>query len=231
MSGHIGSHGRTKRALDVAVSAIALATLSPVMAAVAAWVRLRSPGPVIYRGIRVGWKGRSFAIFKFRTMVLNAEAVGPITTKAGDPRIVPGGRFIRTWKLDELPQFINVLRGDMTLVGPRPEMPEAVAHYSDELLQILTARPGLVDFGTLWNHDQAKRLQDSADPYADYMRFIFPAKTRLSLEYVRRQSPWTDLSIALATIGDVLFGIDPTWCIPRDALASATAEVPCESSS
>lgn len=220
-----------KRSFDIVASSTILLVLSPVLATVAAWVKAQDGGRALYRGARVGYRGKEFQIFKFRTMVENAEKVGSVTSTADDPRILPGGHFVRRWKLDELPQFLNILRGDMTFIGPRPEMPKAAAHYTADMRELLNVRPGLVDYGILWNRDQGERLRGSADPYADYMKYCFPVKARLSREYARSQSLTVDIKIAAATLGSVVLGIDPTWCIPKDMLNRVIEEAACESSS
>lgn len=138
-----------KRVLDAAFAAIGLTVLAPILAALAIAVRLSSPGPLCYRGVRVGMLGKLFRIVKFRTMVANAEALGGSCTSAEDPRITPVGRWLRKYKLDELPQLFNVLKGDMSLVGPRPEVQEYTNLFNEEERQILSVRS--------WNY----RLGDS----------------------------------------------------------------------
>jgi len=190
-----------KRLLDVGLSLLGLILLSPLLGAVALWIKLDSPGPVFYRGVRVGRFGRPFRIYKFRTMVANAELLGPPSTAADDPRITRVGRILRRFNLDELPQFINVLKGDMSIVGPRPEVPEVIALLPAEEKQlILSVRPGITDLATIWIRNEGERLRGSADPHRKYLEEIWPEKRRLQLEYIRNQSLWTDLKIIVLTL-------------------------------
>jgi len=189
-----------KRSFDVLAAGAALVCLSPVLLAVAFAIRLGSPGPIFYRGRRVGQGGRPFGMWKFRTMVVNADVIGGPSTSDTDPRLTRIGVFLRKRKLDELPQLYNVLLGDMSLVGPRPEVPQYVDMYSEEERQILTVRPGITDFATLWNSDEGALLADSQDPERTYLEEIRPTKMRLQLEYVRRRSFATDLGILYETL-------------------------------
>jgi lipopolysaccharide/colanic/teichoic acid biosynthesis glycosyltransferase len=187
-----------KRALDVAVAAAGLIVLSPIMLAVAAAITTGSPGPVFYRGRRVGRGGVPFDMYKFRTMVVDADR-GASSSGSDDPRITPVGRLLRRWKLDELPQLINVVTGDMSLVGPRPQVQWAVDRYSPEERLVLTVRPGITDFASLRFHNEGEILKGSTDPDRDYMEKIHPEKMRLSLEYVRNQSLRTDVVVLART--------------------------------
>lgn len=190
-----------KRVVDSLISLAALTVLLPVLAIVAVAIRLESPGPVFYRGLRIGRRGKPFRMFKFRTMVANADRMGPPSTAADDPRITRVGRLLRRLNLDELPQFINVLLGQMSIVGPRPEVAEVVALYPEHERQaVLSVRPGITDWATLWIRDEGKRLEGSADPHRTYLEEIWPEKRRLQLEYVRRQSLATDLKIIGLTL-------------------------------
>ena len=189
-----------KRLIDFVLSSIALLTLAPVLLLVALWIKLNSPGPVFYRGTRVGRLGKGFRIYKFRTMVANAENLGGPSTPADDPRITRVGRFLRRFNLDELPQFINVLKGEMSIVGPRPEVPQYVELFTEEEKAILTVRPGITDWATLWVRNEGEILAGSDDPERAYMEKIWPEKHRLELEYVRNQSVWHDFAIMLKTL-------------------------------
>lgn len=189
-----------KRSLDVVLSLLALGILAPILGFVALLIMLDSAGPVFYKGIRIGRYGKPFQIYKFRTMVANARTMGPSSTAADDARITSVGRYIRRYNLDELPQFINVLKGEMSIVGPRPQVPWAVALYTEEEKRILTVRPGITDWATIWVGDEGELLRGSTDPDRDYMEKIWPAKRRLQLEYVRNQSVWTDFKIMLKTL-------------------------------
>jgi lipopolysaccharide/colanic/teichoic acid biosynthesis glycosyltransferase len=194
-----------KRLFDFVLSLVGLLILSPLFAVVALLIKLDSPGPVFYRGLRIGRFGTPFRMYKFRTMVVNAERSGSSSTPADDPRITRAGRFIRRFNLDELPQFINVLKGDMSIVGPRPQVPWAVELYTEEEKAILGVRPGITDWATIWIRDEGELLRGSVDPDKDYMEKIWPEKRRLQLEYVRNHSLWVDFQIMLKTIKTHLF--------------------------
>ena len=143
-------------------------------------------------------------MYKFRTMVVNADKIGGPSTPADDPRITRIGRWLRRFNLDELPQFLNVLKGEMSIVGPRPEVPQYVAMFTEEERLILTVRPGITDWATLWIRDEGKILAGSNDPEKTYMEKIWPEKHRLALQYIRKHSLWVDLEIMLKTL-KVLF--------------------------
>jgi lipopolysaccharide/colanic/teichoic acid biosynthesis glycosyltransferase len=189
-----------KRLFDFTVSAIALVLLSPILLMIAIFVSITSPGPVLYSGKRVGLRGRIFEMHKFRTMVVDAEKLGGSCTYEGDPRVTRTGSRLRKFKLDELPQFFNVLVGDMSLVGPRPEVQEYVQMFTLEERAILSVRPGITDWASIWDRDEAKALAGSPDPERTYREVIRPEKIRLQLEYVRRRSFLTDLTILLETL-------------------------------
>ena len=170
-----------------------------------AWsIKREDHGPVFYRGERVGLHGKPFRIFKFRTMVVDAEKLGASSTSDDDVRITKIGRFLRRYKLDELPQLINVLIGDMSLVGPRPEVKKFTDLYTDEEKMILTIRPGITDWASIWNPDEGAILAGSTDPDRDYLEKIRPEKIRLQLKYVRERSFWTDLRIIILTLKTIL---------------------------
>lgn len=193
-----------KRVVDSVIGAFGFALLSPILVALAIAVRLTSPGPVLYRGVRVGLHGKLFRILKFRTMVDNAERLGGSCTANDDPRITSLGRWLRKYKLDELPQLINVLCGDMSFVGPRPEVPQYVDLYTTEEKLILSVRPGITDWATLWDSDEGALLAGSSDPERTYLEQIRPEKLRLQLQYVRTRSLWIDIKILFATV-DLMF--------------------------
>jgi lipopolysaccharide/colanic/teichoic acid biosynthesis glycosyltransferase len=192
-----------KRGFDLALTAGGLVVLSPVLLAVALLVAGTSGRPVLFRQTRVGRGFRPFRIIKFRTMVRDAERLGGPLSVGADPRITPVGRLLRRFKLDELPQLFNVLAGDMSLVGPRPEVPEYVERFRAEYEEILAVRPGLTDLASLKYRDESALLASAADPRAEYVRVILPDKIRLGREYVRRASVLLDLSIILRTLGAV----------------------------
>jgi lipopolysaccharide/colanic/teichoic acid biosynthesis glycosyltransferase len=189
-----------KRTMDFCVSAAGLLLLSPVLFFISWRIRNQDGGPVFYRGARVGFHGKPFRIYKFRTMVVNAEKIGGPSTADDDPRITGIGKFLRKNKLDELPQLINVLKGEMSIVGPRPEVKHYVDMFSEEEKAILTVRPGITDWASIWNSDEGAVLAGSADAEKAYMEKIRPEKIRLQLKYVRERSLWVDVKIIFETI-------------------------------
>jgi lipopolysaccharide/colanic/teichoic acid biosynthesis glycosyltransferase len=201
-----------KRLFDIVCSALGLLLFSPLLVVVAAWVKLDSPGPVFYRGQRAGRGNKPFGIFKFRSMVMNAERIGGSSTSGHDPRITTSGRFIRRYKIDELSQLLNVLVGDMSIVGPRPEILAYTSRYSGELLEILSVRPGITDWASIWNADEGGVLAGASDPDRAYEILIQPTKLRLQLEYVRCHSLWIDLKIIFYTLRRIF---DSTF-LPRE---------------
>jgi len=190
----------SKRLFDVVVSVVALIVVSPILAAAAVAIKLGSKGPVFFRQARIGLNGRPFQMYKFRTMVVGADRMGPSSTAADDPRITPIGRTLRRLSFDELPQFINVLKGDMSVVGPRPQVPWAVERYTPDERVILSVRPGITDWASLWVGDEGERLRGSTDPDRDYLEKIWPEKRRLQLEYIHSRSLAVDTVIVMKTI-------------------------------
>ncbi|HEX7003923.1 MAG TPA: sugar transferase [Trueperaceae bacterium] len=210
----------SKRILDLAIALPALLLLAPLLLLVALLVRLDSPGPALFRQERVGKGGRTFSILKFRTM--RHETDGRSTrqiTPASDPRITRLGALLRKWKLDELPQLINVLRGEMSLVGPRPEVPRYVALYDEEQRRVLEVRPGLTDPASLEFRDENELLAASNDPEALYLERLMPRKLELNRRYIEERSLLLDLRIIAATAAKVLFPrSDVTLLLgPRDS--------------
>ena len=193
-----------KRTFDFLSSLIGLIVISPILVTISILIKKEDRGPVFYRGARVGRFGKLFRIFKFRTMVVNAEKMGGPSTADDDLRITKMGRFIRKFKLDELPQLINVLKGEMSIVGPRPEVQMYVDMFSEEEKTILTVRPGITDWASIWNPDEGAILAGSPDPEKTYMEKIRPEKIRLQLKYVREQSLLVDMKIILKTLETVL---------------------------
>lgn len=191
-----------KRAMDLAVAAAGVALLWPVLLAIAAAIRLEDGGTVFFRQIRVGERGVPFRIWKFRTMT--ASVGGRPITAEGDARITRVGGWLRRFRLDELPQLFNVLAGEMSLVGPRPELPRFVENYSPEERPVLDFRPGITDPASLRFRDEGAILAAAADPVQTYVERILPEKLRLSLAYARRATPMTDLRVLLATAGAML---------------------------
>lgn len=205
-----------KRLFDIVVSCTGLLLVSPFFLLAAFAIKLNSPGPAFYRGLRVGRFGKPFRIFKLRTMVVDAARSGASSTPEDDPRITSMGRFLRRYKLDELPQLINVFLGEMSLVGPRPQVQWAVELYNDDEKQLLTVRPGITDYASIEFSDESRILRGSANPDRDYLEKIAPEKISLSLEYVRNRSLWIDLKIILATLWSILGGNPETILeIPR----------------
>jgi|KBSSwiStaDraftv2_1062776.scaffolds.fasta_scaffold41807_3 lipopolysaccharide/colanic/teichoic acid biosynthesis glycosyltransferase len=186
-----------RRSLDVVASASGLLLLSPVFAVLAAAVKLSSSGPIFHRAKRVGRDGRHFTMYKFRSMRLG-EGGSPLT-RADDPRITGTGRLLRRTKLDELPQLINVLKGDMSLVGPRPESPRYVALYDDEQRRILSARPGITSPASLLYGPREEQMAGH-DWEQVYVETIMPAKLRVDLDYIDRRSVASDWGVILSTI-------------------------------
>lgn len=193
-----------KRTVDLAGGLVGLALLWPVLLAIAAFIKLGSPGAVFYRGVRIGLHGRPFRIFKFRTMVVDAEKRGGSSTSDDDPRITRIGRLLRKYKLDELPQLLNVVHGEMSLVGPRPEVQHYVDMYTEEEKAILSVKPGITDWATLWNPDEGAVLAGSPDPERTYLEKIRPQKLHWQLEYVRRRSFMVDARILTQTVATIV---------------------------
>ena len=188
-----------KRTLDIALAFTSLLFLSPLFLLVGILIKLDSRGPIFYRSVRVGRNGKQFRMFKFRTMVADAESTGVTSTAVDDPRITRVGRYVRRFNLDELLQFINVLMGHMSIVGPRPQVLWAVERYTEEERQILAVRPGITDWATLWIQDEGELLRDSRDPDKDYLEKIWPVKRDLQLKYVRERSIRADIKIMFLT--------------------------------
>jgi lipopolysaccharide/colanic/teichoic acid biosynthesis glycosyltransferase len=189
-----------KRVLDIAVSLSALLLLVPVLVVIAALVKLSSPGPVFYRQQRVSRGGRLFQLFKFRTMVVGADRLAPNVSATGDPRVTRVGSFLRRSYLDELPQLVNVLRGDMSLVGPRPETPEFVAFYTPDERRVLTVRPGLAGPSTLAFMDEADLLARAPDPVSFYVTTVLHDRVRADLAYLEQQSIGYDLRLLASQV-------------------------------
>ena len=192
-----------KRAFDLAASGIGLLLLSPLLLALAVWIRLDSPGPVFFRQERIGLRGRPFRIYKFRSM--RVDHSGPQITVGADDRITRSGHIIRAYKLDELPQLLNVFLGDMSLVGPRPEVPRYVALYpADVRAEVLSVRPGITDLASVQYRSESTLLAQSANPERTYVDTILPAKLALCRQYVRERSLGLDLKIIGMTLGILL---------------------------
>jgi len=194
-----------KRLFDIVFSFLGLVIVLPLLGGIAFLIKLDSGGPVFYRGMRVGKGGREFRIFKFRTMVKDAEKMGGPSSSADDPRLTKFGKFLRKHNLDELPQLIDVLRGKMSFVGPRPEVPQEVETYDPEVKKIiLSVRPGMTDLATLENIHEGEILRGSQDPHQAYREIIKPKKLKLATEYVKKRSFWLDIKIILKTLKSAL---------------------------
>lgn len=195
-----------KRLFDFLLALLGLILLSPVVLAIALLIKFHDWGPVFYRGERVGRGGAIFRIYKFRSMIVGADKTGIASTTKEDPRITPIGRFLRKTKLDELPQLINVFLGQMSIVGPRPEVKKFTDLYTEKEGVLLELRPGITDYASLWDINEAEVLAGSSDPDKDYLEKIRPEKVRLQLKYYRERSLWTDIKIILLTLRKMLMG-------------------------
>jgi lipopolysaccharide/colanic/teichoic acid biosynthesis glycosyltransferase len=189
-----------KRLFDIFVSFTGLLLLLPLFFIIGLVVRLGSPGSVFYRQQRVGKKGQLFRIFKFRTMQSNSDSKGLLTVGGRDPRITRSGYFLRKYKLDELPQLLNVLIGDMSFVGPRPEVKKYVDLYTPQELQVLNVRPGITDYASLEYFSENELLATSDDPETTYIQEIMPAKLKLNARYIEEAGLLTDVKIMGRTI-------------------------------
>jgi lipopolysaccharide/colanic/teichoic acid biosynthesis glycosyltransferase len=194
-----------KRIFDIFFSIFILLVFSPFLIIISLIIKLHDGGPVFYMAPRVGFKGRHFRMFKFRTMKVNADKLGPSSTTKSDIRITPVGKFLRNFKLDEIPQFINVFIGEMSIVGPRPDVKSFTDLFTDEEKAILTVKPGITDWASIWNSDEGKILEGAEDPDKTYMELIWPEKKRLQLKYVNHHSFLIDLKILFLTLHAVLF--------------------------
>lgn len=212
-----------RRLFDFTVAALALLGLAPLLAVIALAVRAASPGPALHRARRVGMGGRPFTLYKFRSMVAGAATPGPGITREGDPRITPLGHWLRRLKLDELPQLLNVLRGEMSLVGPRPEDPRYVALYTPEQRRVLSARPGITSPASLrYRHEQS--LLSGEDWEEHYRSVVMPHKLSIELDYLSRRTWASDLLIIAQTVL-ALFQDSPAP-LPRPPASTAGATKP-----
>jgi lipopolysaccharide/colanic/teichoic acid biosynthesis glycosyltransferase len=189
-----------KRAFDIVVSLLGLVVFSPLLLMVALAIKLDSPGPILFRQERIGRQFHPFFIFKFRTMVHDPSGRGRLITASDDPRITRAGRLLRKTKIDELPQLINVLKGEMSLVGPRPEVRQYVELFRQDYEEILKMRPGITDLASLKYRDEAAVLGQSENPEEEYLRHILPDKVRLAKEYLKRSSFFFDMVLILRTL-------------------------------
>lgn len=195
----------TKRIFDLIFSVLGIIIFSPLFLTMAILIKLDSRSPVFYRGARIGRNGKLFRIYKFRTMVTDAEKCAVSSTPENDPRLTKIGKFIRKYKVDELPQLFNIFKGEMSFVGPRPQVEWAVKTYNEEEKLLLTVRPGVTDYASIKFYNEDEILRGSKDPDKDYMAKIHPGKMRLGLEYIRNHSILIDIKIILKTM-KLIFG-------------------------
>lgn len=193
-----------KRLFDIVASGLGLLLLSPLFLLVAIWIKLDSPGPVFYRQVRVGRYNRDFRIFKFRSMRVGADKGSLVTIGGRDPRVTRSGYFIRKFKIDELPQLINVFIGDMSLVGPRPEVRHYVDYWTKEQLHVLDVRPGITDPASIKFRNENELLEKAEDPEKYYIEVIMQEKLRLYLEYVENHSFWYDIKLIFQTFAAII---------------------------
>ena len=188
-----------KRIFDVIASGLGLIVLSPLFLILAIWIKLDSKGPVFYRQVRVGYKNKDFRIFKFRSMRVGADKGSLVTIGGHDPRVTRSGYFIRKFKFDELPQLINVFLGDMSLVGPRPEVRHYVDYWTPEQMHVLDVRPGITDPASIKFRNENELMEKAEDPEKYYIEVIMQEKTKLYLEYVEKHSFFYDLGLIFKT--------------------------------
>lgn len=188
-----------KRLFDILLSGLGLLIISPLFLIVAIWIKLDSPGPIFYRQVRVGRYNKDFRIFKFRSMRIGSDKGSLVTIGGRDPRITRSGYFIRKFKIDELPQLINVLVGDMSLVGPRPEVRHYVNYWTEEQMHVLDVRPGITDPASIKFRNENELLAQAEDPEKYYIEVIMQEKIKLYLDYVKKNSLWYDIKLIFQT--------------------------------
>ena len=193
-----------KRLFDIVASGLGLIILSPLFVILAVWIKLDSPGPVFYRQVRVGRHNKDFRIFKFRSMRVGADKGSLVTIGGRDPRVTKSGYWIRKFKLDELPQLINVFVGDMSLVGPRPEVRHYVNYWTPEQMHVLDIRPGITDPASIKFRNESELLEQVEDPEKYYIEEIMQEKIKLYLDYVDNHSLWGDLGIIFKTFWTIV---------------------------
>ena len=193
-----------KRLFDIVASGCGLLVLSPLFVVLAIWIKLDSKGPVFYRQVRVGRNNKDFKLFKFRSMRVGADKQGLITVGGHDPRITRSGYFIRKYKLGEFPQLINVFIGDMSLVGPRPEVRKYVDMYTPEQMRVLSVRPGITDLASIRYRNENELLEQAENPDEYYEQVIMQDKLRINLEYVDNHSFWNDIKLIFMTFWEIV---------------------------
>lgn len=193
-----------KRLFDIIASGLGLIVLSPLFAVLAVWIKADSPGPVFYRQTRVGRGNRDFRLYKFRSMRPDSDKLGLITVGAHDPRVTRSGYYIRKYKLDEFPQLINVFVGDMSLVGPRPEVRKYVDMYTPEQMRVLSVRPGITSLASIRYRNENDILAAAPDPDRCYIEQVMPDKLAIDLEYVDRATFWNDIKLIFSTFREII---------------------------
>ena len=193
-----------KRLFDIFASGLGLIILSPLFLILAFWIKLDSKGPVFYRQVRVGKDNKDFKIFKFRSMRVGSDKGSLVTIGGHDPRITRSGYFIRKFKLDELPQLINVFVGDMSLVGPRPEVRHYVNYWTPEQMHVLDVRPGITDPASIKFRNENELMEQAEDPEKFYIEVIMQEKIKLYLEYVENHSFWGDIGLIFKTFWTIV---------------------------
>lgn len=194
-----------KRLLDFSLSLIGLILFSPIILIITLFITFEDFGPILYKACRIGLDGKLFTMYKFRTMIVNAEKLGPSSTSSDDSRITKTGKNLRRFKLDEIPQLFNVLIGNMSIVGPRPEIKRFTDMFNDEEKAILSVKPGITDWASIWNSNEGEILEGAADPDKAYLELIRPEKIRLQLLYVKNNNFFIDLKIIFLTIRKLIF--------------------------
>lgn len=195
-----------KRVFDIFISFTGLLLLSPIMLIISIFIETDDYGPLFYKAERIGKREKIFRMFKFRTMIQNADKTGPSSASLSDSRITRSGRFLRKYKLDEIPQLFNVLSGEMSIIGPRPEEKKFTDMFDEEEKIILSVKPGITDWASLWNSNEAELLEGSEDPDNYYLEKIRPEKIRLQLNYVKNRNFFIDLKIFLLTFRKLILG-------------------------
>jgi len=193
-----------KRIFDVFASGLGLLALSPLFLVLAIWIKCDSAGPVLYRQVRVGRSNKDFRLFKFRSMRVGSDKKGLITVGSHDARVTRFGYFIRKYKLDELPQLINVFIGDMSLVGPRPEVRKYVDMYTAEQMHVLDVRPGITDMASICYRNENELLGQADDPDKYYVEVVMQDKLRINMEYVTKHSLWLDVKLIFKTVWEII---------------------------
>lgn len=193
-----------KRLFDIIASGLGLIVLSPLFAVIALWIKTDSKGPVFYRQERVGKDNKEFRLFKFRSMRPDSDKLGLITVGGHDPRVTRSGYYIRKYKLDEFPQLINVFMGDMSLVGPRPEVRKYVEMYTPEQMRVLSVRPGITSLASIRYRNENDILAAAVDPDKCYVEQVMPDKLSIDLEYVDKANLWTDIKLIFSTFKEII---------------------------